>query len=67
MNQQKVTHAYWKRNIEKLSPRIIDGEIFTPELERGYICSKCGKLDWSPKETCSGCNADMRIFEIDIR
>ena len=60
-------HAHWVKYIEKLSPRMIDGEVLIPTLQRGYICSNCGIHEWTPKETCSGCNSDMRKQEIDIR
>ena len=63
----KVKVGYWKKNIEKLSPRIMDGEEFTPTIQRGYICSNCGMHEWSPKETCSGCGADMCKHKIDVR
>lgn len=59
--------GYWKRKIETLSPREIDGKWFTPTIQRGYICSNCGMHEWSPKETCSGCGADMCKHEIDVR
>ena len=65
MNKAKV--GYWKKNIKKLSSRIIDGKEFTPTIQQGYICSNCGLHEWSPKETCEGCGADMRKHEIDVR
>ena len=65
----KKNAAHWIRNIEDIScftdP---EGAKLGPrKVQRGYICSNCGKLAWAPKETCPACNANMCKYEIDIR
>ena len=69
MNKHAEKNAHWKRNIETLAPFTnTEGAKLGPrKIQRGYICSNCGKHVWAPKESCPACNAAMLKKEIDIR